>query len=139
MPHTVKLSQRFDEKFGHEVVDEMVNWFNQTDTTYRAELREFNELNFARFDAKLEQRLAQVESRLEQRLAGFESRMERRLAEVSSDLRTGMAELRGELRDELHAQGKMLMRWMVGLWMTAIGTLGGLIVAGLHFLPATRP
>ena len=113
----------------------MVNWFNQTDTTYRAELREFNDLNFARFDAKLEQRLAQVESKLEQRLAGFESRMERRLAEVSSDLRTGMAELRGELRDDLHAQVKMLMRWMVGLWMTAIGLLSGIIFAGLHFLP----
>ena len=139
MPITVKLSEQFYRKFGHEAVDEMVNWFNQVDDTYRGQLRELNELNFARFDAKLEQRLAQVESKLEQRLAGFESRMERRLAEVSSDLRTGMAELRGELRDELHAQGKMLMRWMVGLWMTAIGLLSGIILAGLHFLPAARP
>ena len=34
------------------------------DATYRADLRELNELNFARFDAKLEQRLAQVKSDL---------------------------------------------------------------------------
>jgi len=30
------------------------------DATYRTELRELNELNFARFDAKLEQRVAEV-------------------------------------------------------------------------------
>ena len=41
-----------------------MNWFNTVDATYRADLRELNELNFARFDAKLEQRLAQVKSDL---------------------------------------------------------------------------
>jgi hypothetical protein len=102
MPVTVKLSERFYQKLGHELVDEMVNWFNQVDATYRGDLRELNELNFSRFDAKLEQRLA---------------------------------ELRGDLRNELHAQGKMLMRWMVGLWITALGVLSGLIVAALHFRP----
>jgi hypothetical protein len=30
------------------------------DATYRADLRELNELNFMRFDAKLQQRLAQL-------------------------------------------------------------------------------
>jgi hypothetical protein len=34
-----------------------MNWFNQVDTTYRGDLREINELNFSRFDAKLEQRV----------------------------------------------------------------------------------
>ena len=32
------------------------------DATYRADLRELNELNFARFDAKLEQRLATLDA-----------------------------------------------------------------------------
>ncbi len=41
-----------------------VNWFDAVDATYRADLRELNELNLARFDAKLEQRLAQVKSDL---------------------------------------------------------------------------
>ena len=34
------------------------------DATYRADLREVNELNFARFDAKLEQRIAQLSAEL---------------------------------------------------------------------------
>ena len=32
MPVTVTLSEQFYRKFGHE----LVNWFNETDTTYRA-------------------------------------------------------------------------------------------------------
>jgi len=34
------------------------------DATYRSDLREVNELNFARFEAKLEQRLAELKSDL---------------------------------------------------------------------------
>lgn len=41
------------------------------DATYRSDLRELNELNFARFDAKLEQRVAELETRLTKRLFGF--------------------------------------------------------------------
>jgi hypothetical protein len=48
-----------------------VNWFNAVDATYRAELRELNELDFARFDAKLGQRLAELESRLTWRMFAF--------------------------------------------------------------------
>ena len=64
MPVTVKFSELFYRKLGHEVVDEMVNWFNQVDDTYRGQLRELNELNFARFDAKLEQRIAEVKAEI---------------------------------------------------------------------------
>ena len=64
MPVTAVLSKQFYEKFGEEVTNELVNWFNAVDATYRTDLRELNDLNFARFDAKLEQRLAQVKSDL---------------------------------------------------------------------------
>jgi hypothetical protein len=42
-----------------DLANELVEWFNQVDATYRSDLRELNELNFARFDAKLAQRIAQ--------------------------------------------------------------------------------
>ena len=73
MPVTAKLSRKFYEKLGDDVANELVNWFNQVDATDRADLRELNELNFARFDAKLEQRLAG----LELRIAVFETRITR--------------------------------------------------------------
>ena len=128
MPITVKLSEHFYRKFGHEVVDEMVNWFNQVDDTYRSELRELNELNFARFDAKLEQRVTQSEARLGQRLTEVKAELRQELAQ----LRTDIADLRGDLRADLQAQGKTLIRWMFVFWTTTLTTLGGLVVLVLR-------
>ncbi|MGH7508996.1 MAG: hypothetical protein ACREMZ_05960 [Gemmatimonadales bacterium] len=70
------------------------------DLTYRADLRELNELNFARFDAKLEQRLAELRG------------------ELLTELRTEIQRLRADT-----------LRWMFGFWASTVLTLGGLMVA----------
>jgi len=79
MPVTARLSQKFYETFGQDVTNELVDWFNAVDATYRADLRELNELNFARFDAKLEQRLAELKAELQtqivQGLSGIETKL----------------------------------------------------------------
>ncbi|HEU5303880.1 MAG TPA: hypothetical protein VFU40_04480, partial [Gemmatimonadales bacterium] len=80
-----------------------VDWFNAVDLTYRADLRELNELNFARFDAKLEQRLAELRAELRQEIA--------------------------ELRTELHGFRADMLRWMFGFWVSTVLALGGLMVA----------
>jgi len=99
MPVTAKLSRKFYETFGDEIANELVNWFNDVDATYRADLRELNELNFARFDAKLEQRFAQSD-------AGWERRM-------------------AELRVEIQKSRADLVKWMFLFWApTALGVLG---------------
>ena len=64
MPVTAKLSRKFYEKLGEDVTNELVEWFNSVDATYRSDLREVNEHNFVRFEAKLEQRLAELKSDL---------------------------------------------------------------------------
>jgi hypothetical protein len=68
VPVTARLSKRFYEQLGDDIANELVDWFNQVDTTYRSDLRELNELNFARFDAKMEQRFAEQREVLERRL-----------------------------------------------------------------------
>jgi streptomycin 6-kinase len=45
-------------------------------------LRELNELNFSRFDAKLEQRIVELDARLERHIAQFSNQ----LSEVKADL-----------------------------------------------------
>ena len=70
MPVTAKLSRKFYEKFGDDLTNELVEWLNQVDATYRSDLRELNELNFARFEAKLTSEIG----RLETRMAAFEAR-----------------------------------------------------------------
>jgi hypothetical protein len=62
VPVTARLSKRFYDVLGEDVANELVDWFNAVDLTYRTDLRELNELNFARFDAKLEQRLAELQA-----------------------------------------------------------------------------
>ena len=90
MPVTARLSLKFYERFGEEIANELVEWFNMVDATYRGELREVNELNYARFDAKLEQRLTELRTelqtevrtgfvRVDQRFAEFETKLTNRL------------------------------------------------------------
>lgn len=98
MPVTAKLSRKFYETFGDEITNELVNWFNSVDATYRADLRELNELNFARFDAKLEQRMAESDAKWEQRIA--------------------------ELRVEIQKMRADLIKWMFVFWApTALGVV----------------
>src|SRR3989442_1115351 len=86
MPVTAKLSRKFYEKLGDEVANELVEWFNLVDATYRSDLRQLNELNFARFDAKLEQRIAELRAELQTEMrAGF-ARVDQRLAEFEARL-----------------------------------------------------
>src|SRR2546427_791518 len=86
MPVTAKLSRKFYEKFGDDVTNELVEWFNLVDATYRSDLRELNELNFARFEAKIEQRIAELRAEM---LAGFaraDARMDTGFARVDQRL-----------------------------------------------------
>ncbi len=75
MPVTAKLSRKFYEKFGDDITNELVDWFNQVDATYKSDLRELNELNFARFETTLEAAIATAVARLESRMAAFEARI----------------------------------------------------------------
>ncbi len=110
MPVTAKLSRKFYETFGDEIANELVNWFNAVDATYRSDLRELNEVNFARFDAKLEQRMAESDAKWERRMAELDAKWERRMA---------------ELRVEIQKTRADLIKWMFVFWTpTALGVVG---------------
>jgi hypothetical protein len=100
VPVTARLSKRLYDVLGEDVANELVDWFNAVDLTYRADLRELNELNFARFDAKLEQRLAELRS------------------ELQLEFRTGLEQVRVEL-----------VRWMFGFWVSTLIGIAGLLIA----------
>jgi len=124
MPVTAKLSRKFYERLGEEIANELVDWFNAVDATYRNDLRELNELNFQRFDAKVEQRFAEADARLEQRFSAFRAEMERRLGELRGEvggLRTQVADTRAEL-----------LKWMFGFWIATLAPLAGLILFNIQ-------
>jgi hypothetical protein len=90
VPVTARLSQKFYETFGEDVTNELVEWFNSVDATYRADLRELNELNFGRFDAKVGERLADLRGSVRAELAQLETRLSGRLDQAKSGLLTWM-------------------------------------------------
>ena len=123
MPVTAKLSRKFYEKLGDDVANELVEWFNLVDATYRSDLRELNELNFARFDAKVEQRWAQLDANLEQRLARLDAKLEQRVAELRAEMRAGFAELEARLTKRLFA-----------FWVAQAATTAGLVFGVIKLL-----
>jgi hypothetical protein len=122
VPVTARLSKRFYDVLGEDVANELVDWFNAVDLTYRADLRELNELNFARFDAKLEQRLSELRAELLTELRTG-------IAGLRAELRTEVAGLRLEFRTELHQVRTELLRWMFGFWVTTLLGIAGLLIA----------
>ena len=101
MPVTAKLSRQFYERFGDELTNELVNWMNMVDAAYRSDFRELFEVHFGRFDAKLEQRVAQLDAKLEQRVAQLDARLERMKVEI--------------------------LRWNIVMWLTTLGTVVALL------------
>ena len=121
MPVTAKLSRAFYEKLGDDATNELVNWFNSVDLDYRTELRAFNELNFARFDAKVEQRFAEQDAKWEKRFVELEAKVDRRFAESDAKWEQRSSQL--ETR---------LIRWMFAFWTTTMVTQVGLFLAVLR-------
>jgi hypothetical protein len=109
LPVTAKLSQKFYERLGEDIANELVDWFNAVDATSKTDLRELNELNFQRFDAKVDQRFA--EARLD---------AERRYTEFRTELEA--------VRRALADQRASLLKWMFGFWIATLVPLAGLMV-----------
>jgi len=90
-------ARKFYEKLGDDVANELVEWFNLVDATYRSDLRELNEFNFARFDARLEQRVAELRAEVRAGFARAEAELDRRIgvlrAEMQAGFETGDAKL----------------------------------------------
>jgi hypothetical protein len=151
MPVTAKLSKLFYDRLGEEIATELVNWFNDVDATYRADLRELNELNFARFDAKLEQRTAELDARVDQRTSELDAKIELRAAELRADigrleakLEQRLAQFGADVQREIHGVETRLgsridrlevtlerrlaeqTRWLFGAWAALLIPIIGL-------------
>ena len=143
MPVTVKLSRRFYEVLGDDLANELAEWFNVVDAAYRNEFRDLFEVHFSRFDAKLEQRLAEVKADLRQEIAqrfgalegrltgfqeksvGFRAEMGERLAGLHAEMGGRFAALHAEMDGRFGA----LQAEMGGRFEALQGELGGRFAA----------
>jgi hypothetical protein len=141
MPVTARLSKLFYERLGEEVTNELVDWFNQVDASYRTELKEFNELNFARFDAKLEQRVAELHAKLDSRLERVELQLNARIDRVAGELDSKIDRVVGELNAKIDARLSDVIallerrlgeqtRWLFVAWASLLIPIIGLWIRG---------
>lgn len=151
MPVTAKLSRRFYDRFGDEITNELVDWFNAVDATYRSDLRETNEANFGRFmasvdqrfaeqdarfekrfaeqDVKLEKRLAEQETRFDKRLVELEAKLEKRFVDTEAGLERRFCEILNARIADLRSD---LMKWMFIYWSGTVVAMAGLVFAVLQ-------
>ena len=134
MPVTARLSKRFYDRLGDDVANELVNWFNLVDNSYRQDLKEFNELNFARFDAKVEQRFAESDGRWEKRFAEADVKLEKRFADADVKLEKRFADADvkferrfADFRVEFAVRETRLVRWMFAFWSANVLATAGLV------------
>ncbi len=99
VPVTAKLSGKFYERLGDDIVNELVDWFNAVDSTYQTQLKELNDLNWSRIDA----RFAAVDARFD----AFEAKVEAKLARQKTEL----------------------ILWMFGFWSATVIPIVGLMIA----------
>jgi hypothetical protein len=98
VPVTARLSGKFYEQFGDEITNEFVDWFNAVDSTYQMQLKEVNDLNWAKMQARFEA--------FDARMDAFEARIDGRLEKI---------------------QRKMLF-WMFGFWSATVIPIIGVML-----------
>lgn len=104
MPTTAKLSRGFYEKLGDEVANELAEWLNAVDASYRSELKELFEANFGRVEARMAavaDRMGALETRLVSRMEAHEARVDFKLERMKSEL----------------------LKWMFLFWVGTMGTV----------------
>jgi hypothetical protein len=87
----------------------MITWFDETQRGARQELRELNELNFSRFDARMGERMAVLEQKFNERFSALDQKFSERLSGVEQ---------------KIAAVDARLFRWMIGLWIVTLSAMG---------------
>ena len=117
MPVTARLSGKVYEQFGDEITNELVDWFNAVDSTYQTQLKEMNDLNGARMQARFDA--------FDARMDAFEARMFGRIG--AQDGRMDAFEAKIEAR--LEKFRREMVFWMFGFWSATVIPIIGVMLA----------
>jgi hypothetical protein len=103
MPITARLSRTLHDSLGDEAAADLVDWMQHVDT-HRAELRELNELMYARFDSRMNElrdvtaaRIGELRHEVRADIGALRGELRVGLAELRDETHTGIAGLRVEM------------------------------------------
>ena len=130
MPVTAKLSRKFYEQLGDDVAAELVDWFNAVDATYKADLKELNDLNWERFKATLSGEVSSLEGELRGEISSLEGKLLGKISSLEGKLLGEISSLegnlRGEFRSDMKAMKANLMKWMFLYWTGTVAAIIGM-------------
>ncbi len=125
MAITARLSHKLHQTLGDEAAEDLVNWMQQVDAQ-RAELRELNDLNFSRVDARFDARFTEARHATQADLSDLRHTMQADLAELRQEMNVGFAESRQEMaRLETRLERRIgdLIKWSFVFWVGAVGAI----------------
>ncbi|MGH7677767.1 MAG: hypothetical protein ACRENU_04820 [Gemmatimonadaceae bacterium] len=129
----LKPSKELVEHLGDLIAGELVGWFNTMDASQKSELRDINEQNFARFDAKLEQRTGElhakferVEASLNAKIDHVEASLNAKIDRVEATLNAKIDRVAAELKEVLERRLGEQIRWLYLTWAVQAAMIMGL-------------
>jgi hypothetical protein len=133
MPVTARLSKDFYDRLGDDIANELVEWLNQMDAASRDDLKALNELNYARFEAKLERRTVELRAHagalaqgLERKIDTLGQRLDAKIDAQSQALDAKIDRVGLEVRNDVQARMTEQVRWMVLTWGVLLAAVIGL-------------
>jgi hypothetical protein len=136
VPVTPTLLLKLRKTLGDEAANDLVTWVDQATARELGQMRELADLHYGRFDARLEQRLAELRADVDARIESLRAELHTRIESLRTDIYTRIESLRTDLytridavRVEMMAQRADLIKWMFLFWVGTIVPLAGLMVA----------
>ena len=128
MPITATLSRRFYDKLGDEVTNELVNWLNAVDQSYRQEFRDLFDANFGQLRAENEQLRVELKAELEQLRSELRAEFNTGIASLRAELLVVIADRTSEIHDRIGQGERRLLVWMIGLWLSSPLATAGIVL-----------
>ena len=97
MPVTARLSRNFYETLGDSIANELVDWMNAVDLSYRQDLLQINDANVSRFNATIDARFADARAQIEARFADLRAEMDLRFTELRAEMNGRFSAVHAEM------------------------------------------
>lgn len=130
MPITAKLSNKFYEKLGDDVANELVEWLNLVDTSYRQEFKDLFDANFRRLESEMAGLRTHLESemaRLREGMSGLRLHVDARITGFEGVMTARMTGLEDRLDAKLEKQKSALLLWNFVFWVGTVGALAAML------------
>jgi hypothetical protein len=123
VPVTGRLSSKFYERLGDDVTNELADWMNAVDLSYKTQMRDMNDLFWERMTAALKSEMAtlreDMRSDFRANTASFRAEITGAMSTASADQRSVPSKMATDmmsLRTHVGAMRADLLKWMFIYW-----------------------